>query len=109
MARVAQQGKLRNQQHFSAHILNGEVHFAVFVLKNAQARDFVCAIDHIVFAIAVFHAHEHQIARTNRGDFLFVHGYARVRNPLHYTTHNGLLVIGSRDRLRSRRSACATA
>ena len=33
MARVAQQGKLRNQQHFSAHILNGEVHFAVFVLK----------------------------------------------------------------------------
>ena len=61
------------------------------------------------FAIAVFHAHEHQIARANRGDFLFVHGYARVRNPLHYTTHNGLLVIGSRDRLRSRRSACATA
>ncbi|KMQ77498.1 hypothetical protein ABY58_14300 [Edwardsiella ictaluri] len=79
---IRRQGKLRDHQHAAAGLAHVEVHFTLFVAKDAVAQYLVTQALCLLLIVASLHPQQHQQARADLSDKLIIYHHTGMGNPL---------------------------
>ena len=89
LGRVAVEGELADNQHLAVHLRDREVHHAVGVVHDPQARQPSCQAVCLGRAVVMCDTDEHAEAVTHLAHHLGTHGHRGPGHPLDQCSHGG--------------------
>ena len=84
---IAVEGELRNEQHLSLYVADGEIHLARFVLKDAERRDLFHRLFRLLFDVARFYPEIDDEPAPDLGHELIAHTQGRGGDALCHKFH----------------------
>ena len=90
---ICVQRKLGNNEKISAGSFQIQIHFAVFVFKNAASADFICQTDGFRFSIFRGNTQKNQESLLNASNRLSFDYDGGFRYPCYNSSHNSCSLI----------------